>query len=67
MIEEIENHETVYSVSDITGILKQLIESTPQLNGVWVKGEISNLTYHSSGHIYFSLKDQGAVMQAVFF
>ncbi|MEW6527276.1 MAG: exodeoxyribonuclease VII large subunit [Spirochaetota bacterium] len=67
MIEKIENHETVYSVSDITGILKQLIESTPQLNGVWVKGEISNLTYHSSGHIYFSLKDEGAVMQAVFF
>lgn len=67
MIEEIENHETVYSVSDITGILKQLIESTPQLNGVWVKGEISNLTYHSSGHIYFSLKDEGAVIQAVFF
>jgi len=67
MIEEIENNETVYSVSDITGILKQLIESTPQLNGVWVKGEISNLTYHSSGHIYFSLKDEGAVIQAVFF
>lgn len=67
MIEEIENTETVYSVSDITGILKQLIESTPELNGVWVKGEISNLTYHSSGHIYFSLKDEGAVIQAVFF
>lgn len=67
MSEEIENNETVYSVSDITGILKQLIESTPQLNGVWVKGEISNLTYHSSGHIYFSLKDEGAVIQAVFF
>lgn len=67
MIEEIENNETVYSVSDITGILKQLIESTPQLNGVWVKGEVSNLTYHSSGHIYFSLKDEGAVIQVVFF
>ncbi|MGB4268963.1 MAG: exodeoxyribonuclease VII large subunit [Spirochaetota bacterium] len=67
MIEEIENNETVYSVSDITGILKQLIESSPQLNGVWVKGEISNLTYHSSGHIYFSLKDEGAVIQSVFF
>ncbi|MCX8125190.1 MAG: exodeoxyribonuclease VII large subunit [Spirochaetes bacterium] len=67
MIEEIENHETVYSVSDITGILKRLIESTPELNGVWVKGEISNLTYHSSGHIYFSLKDEQAVIQSVFF
>lgn len=67
MIEEIQDNETVYSVSDITGILKQLIESTPQLNGVWMKGEISNLTYHSSGHIYFSLKDEGAVIQAVFF
>ncbi len=67
MNEEIENNETVYSVSYITAILKQLIESTPELNGVWVKGEVSNLTYHSSGHIYFSLKDEGAVIQAVFF
>jgi exodeoxyribonuclease VII large subunit len=66
-MEDIEKHETVYSVSDITGIIKQLVASAPELNGVWIKGEISNLTYHSSGHIYFSLKDEGAVIQAAFF
>lgn len=37
------------------------------MSGVVVKGEISNITYHSSGHIYFTLKDDGAVISAAFF
>lgn len=59
--------ETVYSVSEITRIIKKTIEENPYLNSVWIKGEISNLTYHSSEHIYFSLKDKDAVIASAFF
>lgn len=56
----------VYSVSQITDLISGLIdEAFPQ--PVWVEGEVSNLTYHSSGHVYFSLKDEGAVLKAVLF
>ncbi|MFH0975283.1 MAG: exodeoxyribonuclease VII large subunit [Spirochaetota bacterium] len=57
----------VYTISEITKTIKNTLEQNPELNSVWVKGEISNLTYHSSGHIYFSLKDNGAVISSAFF
>ncbi len=59
--------EQVYSISQITAVIKQVLQNTPELNGVWIRGEISNVTYHSSGHIYFTLKDEKAVISAVFF
>lgn len=37
------------------------------LNSIWVRGEISNLKFHSSGHIYFTLKDSNAAISAVMF
>lgn len=50
--------QQVYSVSVLTREIKSLLErSFPRL---WVEGEISNLTRHSSGHIYFTLKDENA-------
>jgi exodeoxyribonuclease VII large subunit len=58
---------TVYTISEITRILKKTLGENPYLNSVWIKGEISNLTYHSSGHIYFSLKDNDAVLSTAFF
>lgn len=58
---------TVYTISEITRIIKKTLQETPELNSVWIKGEISNLTYHSSGHIYFSLKDNDSVVSAAFF
>ncbi len=57
----------VYTISEISRIIKSTLESSPNLTSVWIKGELSNVTYHSSGHIYFTLKDEGAVMSAVFF
>jgi len=57
----------IYSVSEISRNIRNILESSDELNRVWVKGEISNLTMHSSGHIYFSLKDASAVISVTFF
>ncbi len=53
------------SVSQITGHIQHALET--DFSSVWVKGEISNLTRHSSGHWYFSLKDRGAQLGSVMF
>jgi len=53
------------TVSQITGYIQQTLEEG--FAGLWIKGEISNLTRHSSGHWYFSLKDSGAQLGAVMF
>ncbi len=55
------------SVTELSLRVKRRIETDPELTSVWVVGEISNVTYHSSGHIYFSLKDSQSVISAVFF
>jgi exodeoxyribonuclease VII large subunit len=55
------------TVSQLTYALKRLIEDNVTLEGVWVQGEISNFTKHSSGHLYFTLKDEGACVKCVMF
>ncbi len=55
------------TVSQLTYALKRLIEDNFLLEGVWVQGEISNFTAHSSGHLYFTLKDAGACIKCVMF
>ena len=59
--------DKVYTISQVTGIIKRSLENNPELTSIWIKGEISNLTYHSSGHIYLSLKDDNAVISSAFF
>lgn len=59
--------DKAYTISELTRIIKKNLEENPDLNSIWVIGEISNLTYHSSGHIYFTLKDANAVLNSVFF
>lgn len=54
-----------YTVTDLTRHLRALLESTPDLQGVWVEGEISNFSRPSSGHVYFTLKDAGAQLRCV--
>jgi len=49
-------------VKDITHYIRQLLESDDILRDLWVLGEVSNLKYHSSGHIYFTLKDESAAL-----
>jgi exodeoxyribonuclease VII large subunit len=55
------------TVSQLTYALKRLIEDNFLLEGIWVQGEISNFTAHSSGHLYFTLKDEGACVKCVMF
>jgi exodeoxyribonuclease VII large subunit len=47
--------------------LKRLIEDNFILEDVWIEGEISNFTWHSSGHLYFTLKDETACVKCVMF
>ncbi|MEZ4851849.1 MAG: exodeoxyribonuclease VII large subunit [Bacteroidia bacterium] len=55
------------SVSELTHYIKHLLEDHPALQGVQVQGEVSNITYHSSGHVYFSVKDKDAQLSCVMF
>ncbi|MFO1462340.1 MAG: exodeoxyribonuclease VII large subunit [bacterium] len=57
--------ETIFTVSQLTRELKQLLEGN--YASVWVTGEVSNFHAHSSGHFYFTLKDKGAQISAVMF
>ncbi len=57
----------VYSVRQINEYIKNMFTQDYLLNSVSVRGEVSNCKYHSSGHIYFTLKEQGSLLQAVMF
>ncbi|TAE50935.1 MAG: exodeoxyribonuclease VII large subunit [Bacteroidetes bacterium] len=57
----------VFSVQALTLYLKELIEGDTTLQHVNVGGEVSNLTYHGSGHVYFTLKDSEAQLTCVMF
>jgi len=54
-----------YTVTDLTRLVRQLLEADARLQNVWVQGEISNFSKPSSGHLYFTLKDSGASMRCV--
>ncbi len=54
-----------YTVSQLTGHVRRLIEGDPELGDVWVEGEVSNFTRAASGHCYFTLKDAGAQIPCV--
>ncbi len=53
------------TVSELTRYLRQLLESDPVLQDVWVRGEVSNLSRPTSGHVYFTLKDSTASLRCV--
>lgn len=55
--------DTIYTVSEITGQIRKTLEN--RFVAVSVQGEISNYIHHSSGHRYFSIKDEGAQIQCV--
>lgn len=57
----------IITVGAVNQYIKQLMQSDDLLNGIMVRGEISNFTRHSSGHLYFSLKDSSGSMKCVMF
>lgn len=59
--------QRAFSVGELTFYIKDLLEQDPALQEVRVAGEVSNLTYHRSGHVYFSLKDEAAQISCVMF
>ena len=50
----------VYSVSQVNGYIKDLLDRDGLLSGLFVRGEISNYKMYPSGHHYFSMKDEEA-------
>lgn len=57
--------ESPYSVSEITGRIRSLLEQDAALQNLWIAGEVSNFSRASSGHVYFTLKDAGAQLACV--
>ncbi len=60
-------NNVVFSVTDINNIIKDMFDNIDIFKNVLIQGEISNYKKHSSGHHYFSIKDEGAVISAVMF
>lgn len=59
--------QTILSVSELNREVKQYLESTQTFKNVFIKGELSNITYYSSGHLYFTLKDVKASVKCAIF
>lgn len=57
----------IHTVSEVTERIKYILQSDEGLFQIWVRGEISNCKIHSSGHLYFSLKDEAARLRCVMF
>lgn len=57
----------IYSVGQVNSYIKNMFAQDIMLGLVYVRGEVSNLKYHSSGHIYFTLKDEKSAIACVMF
>ena len=57
----------VYTVKQVNMYIKNMFAQDFMLNRIYVKGEVSNCKYHTSGHIYFSLKDESGTIACVMF
>lgn len=56
-----------YSITALNRAIKNMFDSKPELNKVYIKGEISNFKHHTRGHFYFTLKDENSRIAAVMF
>lgn len=59
--------KNVYSVGKVNSYIKNMFSQDSMLRSIYVKGEVSNLKYHSSGHIYFTLKDNTGTLSCIMF
>ncbi len=62
---ELFQKDTVFTVSNLTSLIREILEGT--FSNITLEGEISNYRPNSSGHLYFTLKDEGAQISAVMF
>ena len=58
---------SVYSVSQVNAYIRNMFVQDFMLSRISVRGEVSNCKYHRSGHIYFTLKDEGGALSCVMF
>jgi exodeoxyribonuclease VII large subunit len=61
------NEKNILSVRDLNRYIKMKLEGDNRLQDAWVRGEISNFTHHSSGHMYFTLKDAEGRLKSIMF
>ncbi|MDY2589007.1 MAG: exodeoxyribonuclease VII large subunit, partial [Agathobacter sp.] len=59
--------KNVYTVKQVNSYVKNMFAQDFMLKRISIKGEVSNCTYHPSGHIYFTLKDDGGTISAIMF
>lgn len=57
----------IFSIKDINKYIRMKLESDVLLGDIWLRGEISNFTHHSSGHMYFTLKDKDSRLKSIMF
>lgn len=57
----------IYSVKQVNEYIKNMFNQDFMLNRIYVKGEVSNCKYHTSGHIYFTLKDESGTIACIMF
>ncbi|WP_020616783.1 exodeoxyribonuclease VII large subunit [Paenibacillus daejeonensis] len=57
----------IYSIKELNRYIRMKLESDKLLSDVWLRGEISNFTHHSSGHMYFTLKDKDSRLKCIMF
>lgn len=57
----------VYKVGEVADILENVLSNTYDLKSIYIEGEISNVVYQKSGHLYFSLKDDDSIIKCAVF
>ena len=62
-----DDQQMIFSVSEANNFIKALLDQVPQLQEIYVRGEISNYKLYPSGHHYFTLKDENGAMRCVMF
>ncbi|HHZ13026.1 MAG: exodeoxyribonuclease VII large subunit [Caldicoprobacterales bacterium] len=60
-------NRSIFTVSQVNNYVKNLMDRDLLLQNLWIRGEISNFKLHSSGHMYFTLKDDQSRIRCVFF
>ena len=59
--------KNVYTVGQISEYISNMFKQDFMLKNISIKGEVSNCTYHTTGHIYFTIKDSNGVLKGVMF